>query len=85
MEAWLSLARWPDQETVLHIRLLCVPDLQHALGVKFTTGQRQALSAKDALDTIGRIMFHISNQAVHCSDFFSVCQAIDEPVSLLFT
>ncbi|KAK8390692.1 hypothetical protein O3P69_010419 [Scylla paramamosain] len=33
VEAWLSLSRWPDQEAVLHIRLLCVADLQCALDV----------------------------------------------------
>ncbi|KAG0713911.1 hypothetical protein GWK47_015165 [Chionoecetes opilio] len=84
VEAWLSLSRWPDQEAVLHIRLLCVADLQRALDVKFTTGQWQAMPTKGALDAIGKIVLRASNQAVRWSDFFSVCQAIGEPVSAFF-
>lgn len=80
----LSLPRWPDQEAMPHIHLLCVADLQRTLDVKFTTGQWQALSAKDAVDAIGKIVFRASNQAVRCSDLFSVCQAIKEPASAFF-
>ena len=84
VEAWLSLSRWPDQEAVLHIRLLCAADLQRALDVKFTTFQWQAMSAKGALDAIGKIVLRASNQAVRWSDFFSVCQASGEPVGAFF-
>ena len=84
VEAWLALAGWLDQDAVLHIRLLCVSDLQRALDVKFTTEQWCALTPKSALDAIERTVLRASNQAVRWSDFFSVSQATDEPVASFF-
>ena len=52
---------------MLHIRLLCVSDLQQTLDVKFTTVQWQALSPKDTLDAVEGIMVRATNYAVRWS------------------
>ena len=85
VETWLRLAAWPDEEAVLHIRLLCVPDLQCALDARFNTEQWEALDPKAALDAIGKIVLQTSNQAVRWSDFFNTCQAPGESVGMYMT
>ena len=70
VESWLRLAGWPDREAVLHIRLLCVPKLQCALDARFDSGQWEALTPKEALDAIGKLVLQASNQAVKWCDFF---------------
>lgn len=75
VESWLRLAKWPDQEAVLHIRLLCVPALQCTLDARYDTGQWEALTPKEALDAIGKIVQHSTNQAVKWFDFFNARQA----------
>ena len=85
VESWLRLAGWPDREAVLHIRLLCVPKLQCALDARFDSGQWEALTPKEALDAIGKLVLQASNQAVKWCDFFSLCQGSGESVSVYMT
>ena len=85
VEAWLRLAAWPDQEAVLHIQLLCVPDLQCALDARFDTGQWEALEPKATLDAIEKLVLQTANQAVRWSDFFSTYQAPGESVGVYMT
>lgn len=85
VESWLRLARWPDQEAVLHIRLLCVPALQCTLDARYETGQWEALTPKEALDAIGKIVQQSSNQAVKWYDFFNARQMGGESVSVYMT
>ncbi|MFV0261147.1 MAG: hypothetical protein ACK5JN_01725 [Kluyvera sp.] len=66
------------------IRLLCAPALQCALDAMFTTGQWETMAPKEALDAIGKIMHRPSNQVVRWSDFLSVSQAPDKPISAFF-
>ena len=63
VEAWVCLAKWQEQEAVLHIRLLCAADLQPAPDAKFTTQQWKALSVSNALDAIGKMVLRLSIQA----------------------
>ena len=85
VETWLRLAAWPDEEAVLHIRLLCVPDLQCALDARFTTEQWEALGPKDALDAISKLVLRTANQAVKWSEFFNACQVPGESVGVYMT
>lgn len=75
VQTWLRLSAWPDQEAVLHVRLLCVPDLQCALDARFSADQWEALDPKGALDAIEKIVLQAANQAVRWAEFFSTCQA----------
>lgn len=56
---------------MLHIRLLCVPDLQCTLDTRFSTGQWETLEPKDALDAIGKLVLQTANQAVRWSEFLT--------------
>lgn len=85
VETWLRLAGWPDEEAVLHIRLLCVPDLQCAIDTRFNTRQWEVLGPSQALDAIGKLVLKTTNQAVRWSDFFNTCQAAGESVSVYIT
>ncbi|XP_076063459.1 uncharacterized protein LOC143038319 [Oratosquilla oratoria] len=85
VQTWLRLAAWPDQEAVLHVRLLCVPDLQCALDARFSSEQWEALNPTSALDAIERLVLQSTNQAVKWTDFFSTCQAPGESVGIYMT
>ena len=85
VEYWLRLAKWPDLEAVLHIRLLCVPSLQCTLDARYDTGQWEALTPKGALDAIGKLVQQSSNQAVKWCDFFGTRQGSGESVSVYMT
>ena len=85
VESWLRLAKWPHQEAVLHIRLLCVPSLQCTLDARYDTRQWEALTPKEALDAIGKLVRQSSNQAVKWCEFFGVHQGSGESVCVYMT
>ncbi|KAK8385791.1 hypothetical protein O3P69_016517 [Scylla paramamosain] len=85
MECWLLLCKWPRQEAVHHVRLLCGPPLQRALDARFTFDQWSALTQQEALDAIGNPSASLL-QPWQCSgqSFFGVSQGQDECVSDYF-
>lgn len=84
MECWLGLSGLLQPRAVLHIRLYCMPALQRALDARFTMAEWQALSTKEALNTIGRITRQATNQAANWCKFFALNQLPSEPVSDYF-
>ncbi|KAK8398888.1 hypothetical protein O3P69_004170 [Scylla paramamosain] len=84
MECWLLLYKWPRQEAVHHVRLLCGPPLQRALDARFTFDQWSALTQQEALDAIGNLVLRSSSPAVQWAEFFGVSQGQDECVSDYF-
>lgn len=84
MECWLLLCKWPRQEAVHHVRLLCGPPLQRALDARFTFDQWSALTQQEALDAIGNLVLRSSTPAVQWAEFFGVSQGQDECVSDYF-
>ncbi|KAK8392167.1 hypothetical protein O3P69_017638 [Scylla paramamosain] len=84
MECWLLLCKWPRQEAVHHVRLLCGPALQRALDARFTFDQWSALTQQEALDAIGNLVLRSSSPAVQWTEFFGVSQGQDECVSDYF-
>ena len=84
MECWLHLCKWPQQEAVHHVRLHCAPALQRAVDARFTFDEWAALTQTAALDAIGKLVLHSSNQAVQWSEFFSAGRGKDESVSDYF-
>ena len=84
MECWLFLGKWPRQEAVHHIRLHCAPPLQRAVDARFILDEWGALTQKEALDAIGKLVLRSSNQAVQWAEFFSHSRGQDECVSDYF-
>ncbi|KAK8385250.1 hypothetical protein O3P69_012221 [Scylla paramamosain] len=84
MACWLLLCKWPRQEAVHHVRLLCGPPLQRALDARFTFDQWSALTQQEALDAIGNLVLRSSSPAVQWTEFFGVSQGQDECVSDYF-
>ncbi|MPC54822.1 Retrovirus-related Pol polyprotein from transposon opus [Portunus trituberculatus] len=72
--------RWPTQEAVQHIRLLCSPALQRTLDTRFTLDQWSALTPAIALDAVGKFVFRSSTQAVQWAEFFGAWQEPGEGV-----
>lgn len=85
MECWLLLCKWPPQEAVQHIRLLCVPALQRAMDARYTLHQWQALTPPMALDAIGKLVLRSSTQAVLWAEFFEARQEQEECVGEYIT
>ncbi|KAK4313454.1 hypothetical protein Pmani_015211 [Petrolisthes manimaculis] len=82
IETWLRLAGWSNEEAVLHIRLLCAPDLQCAVDARFDRNQWETMQPREALDAISKLVLQTSNQAVRWSDFFNACQTPGESVNV---
>ncbi|KAK4326778.1 hypothetical protein Pmani_002795 [Petrolisthes manimaculis] len=78
IETWLRLAGWSNEEAVLHIRLLCAPDLQCAVDARFDRNQWETMQPREALDAISKLVLQTSNQAVRWSDFFNARQTPGE-------
>ncbi|XP_076036521.1 uncharacterized protein LOC143022265 [Oratosquilla oratoria] len=85
MQCWLDLNGWAPTEAVLYIRLHCTPPLQRSLDARFTAPEWQALTVKEALDSISGIALQATNQAADWCRFFTARQERNEPISEYFT
>ncbi|XP_076050210.1 uncharacterized protein LOC143030874 [Oratosquilla oratoria] len=85
MQCWLDLNGWAPTEAVLYIRLHCTPPLQRSLDARFTAAEWQALTVKEALDSVSGIALQATNQAADWCRFFTARQERNEPISEYFT
>ena len=69
-------------DTVIHIRLNCVPKLQK--DKRHLVGRWEMLSPEQALNAIGELVFQSPNQALWLSSFFSSRQGKEEPMKDYF-
>lgn len=84
MEACMQLNEWTPAVAVVHIRLNCVPKLQQTIDTRYTGDKWENLNPKQALDAIGELVTHSTNQAVRWSSFFSSRQGEMEPMKEYF-
>ncbi|XP_066957154.1 uncharacterized protein [Macrobrachium rosenbergii] len=84
MECWLQLCKVKPNEAVHHIRLHCVPILQHALDSRYTDVQWSALSTEGAFNAIKQLVIKASNQAVQWLEFFDLAQEPSESFNDFF-
>ncbi|KAK7066518.1 hypothetical protein SK128_010396 [Halocaridina rubra] len=64
METWVLLNRWSDLEAVMHIRLTCVPALQHAVDSRYAKEMWINLTPMQASDNIEALVLVSTNQVV---------------------
>ncbi|MPC51401.1 hypothetical protein E2C01_045245 [Portunus trituberculatus] len=85
VEYWLALNGFAPAGAVLHIRLLCSPNLQRSLDARYSTQQWEALSIPEALDAVGCMALQATNQAADWCKFFSAVQGPSESICEYFT
>ena len=84
MEACMQLNEWTPSVSVIHIRLNYVHKLQQTIDTRFTGDKWENLTPKQALDAIGELVTHSTNQAVRWSSFFNSRQGELEPMKEYF-
>ncbi|MPC54440.1 hypothetical protein E2C01_048359 [Portunus trituberculatus] len=84
VEYWLALNGFTPAGAVLHIGLLCSPNLQRFLDTRYSTQQWEALSIPEALDAVGFMALQVTNQAADWCKFFSAVQGPSESICEYF-
>ncbi|MPC92393.1 hypothetical protein E2C01_087481 [Portunus trituberculatus] len=84
VEYWLVLNGFAPAGAVLHIRLLCSPNLQRSLDARYSTQQWEALSIQEAVEAVGRMAFQATNQTADWCKFFSAVQGSSESICEYF-